>query len=56
MTGERQLAPDYTMAFVISMAPLTLVALVAIFAVWGFVPALIAGYLSDKAIARLPRR
>ncbi|SEM78888.1 hypothetical protein SAMN04488012_101502 [Palleronia salina] len=56
MDYPRQPAPDYTRAFLVSLAPLVFIALMAIWVIWGLLAALGVTYASDKAITRLARR
>lgn len=53
---ERQPAPDFTTAFLVSLAPLVFIALVGVWATLGLLGALGVSYLADKGITRLGRR
>ena len=53
---DRQPAPNYTTAFLVSLIPIVLVALIAIWATTGFIAALGIGYVADKGIRRVEDR
>lgn len=44
------MAPNYTNAFLVSAGVLCTVILIAIWAVWGFVAALLVSYATDRLI------
>ncbi len=50
------MAPDYTNAFLVSAAVLCLLALMTIWALWGFLTACVIGWLTDRALVREYRR
>ena len=43
-------APDYTNAFLVSAAVLCLTILIGIWAIFGFLTAVVTGYVTDRAI------
>ena len=43
-------APDYTNAFLVSAAVLCLTILIGIWAIYGFIAALLTGYATDRLI------
>lgn len=53
---ERQPAPDFTNAFLVSMAPLVFIALFVIWVVGGLLAAIGTGYGADKLMTRIARR
>ncbi len=53
---DRQSAPDFTTAFLVSLAPLIFIALVAVWVASGLLGAFGVSYMADKGITRLGRR
>ncbi|WP_375261567.1 hypothetical protein [Palleronia sp.] len=53
---DRQPAPDFTKAFLVSLAPLVFIALVAVWVILGLLGALGVSYFADKGITLLGRR
>lgn len=53
---DRQPAPDFTTAFVVSLAPLVFIALVFVWVLLGLLGAAGVSYAADKGITRLGRR
>ena len=51
-----QPAPNFTTAFVVSLAPLVFIALIFVWVILGLLGALGVSYAADKGITRLGRR
>lgn len=53
---NRQPAPDYTNAFLVSFGSVVFMALCVIWAVWGLIAALAIGWGADRLLARRARQ
>lgn len=53
---ERQPAPDFTNAFLLTMAPLVFIALTVVWIFAGLMAAMGVSYAADKGITRIARR
>ncbi|QFU09043.1 hypothetical protein PARPLA_01822 [Rhodobacteraceae bacterium THAF1] len=53
---DRQPAPNYTNAFLVSLAPLVFIALIVVWALVGLLAALGVSYAADKGITRIGAR
>ena len=54
--NARGSAPDFTTAFLVSLAPLLFLVLCIVWVAWGLAAALGSGWAADRALARVAAR